>query len=533
MSNSNSKNLCSQCPSFVAASDVQSVFGKSVGAPMCAKFGHVLGRPGFKQVQQRKIEQEFASRCDDFGKPAPSRAISLPLANVSIARPDAARESQPTPAELSAVGSCLDCKFYVAPDVVQQTWGWPVGACAARGKLLLSNKLTAEARNCESRKPVARYSGQSTLDGMMLFPMFDENLNAPPSPLAAFLANKGQSVIDPSDYETDAEVTPEEAAAGIRAWREVNDPSGSGKSVMLPIFRRDFFDPIEQSKIPETGDDNHPEWYIDAGGYVYAVAVAWMELDETPALWGPAGVGKTQLAAYLAWLMQVPYERISITKSSNVDDLAGKPHVVESNGASVTGFTYGRVPKAWQKPCVLIIDEPNVGDDEVWQFLRPLTDNAKQLVLDQNEGERLPRHDNCYLMMAMNPAWDAKNIGANEVADADTSRTSHIFMGLPPEPVERHILLQVCEGDGWTPSDTTMDFVMNVAKDIRALAKEDTIPISWGIRHNMKAIRYLKWFAPEQAYRRAAVDFLEPEVGSMILRIVSDRYDADKMGELA
>jgi MoxR-like ATPase len=108
------------------------------------------------------------------------------------------------------------------------------------------------------------------------------------------------------------------------------------------------------AQIPHTGDDEHPEDYRDHGLYVYKTAVLWTELDETPALWGQAGTGKTEFFRHMAWLMQLPFIRFSINGSTEVDELEGQDAYTEGVG---THFEYGRFAKAWQSPCVIVVDE--------------------------------------------------------------------------------------------------------------------------------------------------------------------------------
>jgi MoxR-like ATPase len=510
---------CENCPSMLSADNVSGFFKKSIGAPMCARYGHVLGRPGLPAVGTSKIMSHYAGGCSSFGDVAPTAPASgTPGMNVSIGDPTIMRNGMPDESERQDVSSCTGCANYVSPDAVANEFGWYTGMCAATGNLLFSNKLAYVAKNCDWRRPgVPRRS----TSGIFLTPVYDEAFAAA-DPIKSFIL-RGGAVVEPTEYISDIEVDPADTAEnGIRAWRKIEDPNGSGNFTHLPIFDPDFFEPNERAKIPRTGDDEHPEWYADHAGAVYKVAVAWAEMDETPALWGEPGTGKTELFRHLAWLMCLPFERISITARSEVEDLIGKTLAADGS----TFFQLGRIPKSWQKPCVLCLDEPNTGPDEVWQTIRPLTDNSKQLVLDQHDGQRVKRNDSCYFGMAMNPAWDFRNTGVAELADADGNRLAHVFMPMPPLEIEKHILKQRCEivdDDGevvYTLPDDDLDLVMKVAHDVRGLAEQGTVTFSWGIRPQIKVARSLRWFSPLDAYRFAIADSLDPEQQKSLLDVV-------------
>lgn len=503
---------CLTCPSYLEAKDVPSKFGKSVGAPMCGRYGHVLGKPGLAPVQQDKLATLFAGRCDAHGQPMPpvpvSRTAFVAMPDIDLARPaDQAFRGE-------SCRTCATCVKFIPSDVVADEIGWTAGLCAAKGTLLMPNRLTLEARNCDFRE---FGTVKTSTVNVHLLPEYEDAFSLNSDPVKAFFKNQKDGLIEPHEYETDREVTPDEHESGIRAWRKMIDPEGSGNEVYLPIYRIDFFSPEEQAKIPRTGDDEHPELYVDHFGGGYLAGVTWTELDETPALWGEAGTGKTELARYMAWMMCLPFERISITGQTELDDLAGKMLFSQERG---TYFQYGRVPLAWSKPCVLIIDEPNVGPPDVWQFLRPLTDNSKQLVLDVNSGERIKRHTDCYLMMAMNPAWDPKNVGALQIGDADASRLFHVFIELPPASLEREIIKARVALDGWELDAARLDMIMKIAGEIRGACADDTLPITWGIRPQIKVARAMRWFSPVTAYRRAVADYLEPESQQVLLDFV-------------
>lgn len=496
---------CADCPSFLTEDTVISKFRKNFGGAACAKYGHVLSRPGNTDAQNSAAQVKYAEGCDSFGAPRPALPLEM---RFLVATPDMViRKPADDPLKRDACNTCASCIKYVREDAVIAEMGWGAGICAARGKLILTNRQSKEAENCEYREfgPV-----RSTTAGINLFGEFDDGTSgSSPSaaPIATFIARSVEAIPDPQLYESDKDVSDEEQLAGIRAWRKVTDPDNAARFTHLPIYRTDFFTEDEQKKIPKVGDEEHPEMYVDHFGGVYLCAVAWNELDETPVAWGEAGVGKTELFRHLAFLMGLPFERISITAGTELDELIGKMLFLDGE----TRFSYGRLPLAWTKPCVLCLDEPNTGAVEIWQRIRPLTDNSKQMVVEENAHEHLDRNDDCYLGLAMNPAWDPKNIGALPIADADVNRLFHVYISLPDESIEKQIIAARVRLDGWELSAGQMRMLMKIAADLRAHADEDTLPITWGIRPQIKVARALAWFEPLVAYRRAVGDYLEPQ----------------------
>lgn len=501
---------CFGCPSLLQPSEAVAFFGKTVGVPMCARFGKPIGSMNSTQAQSEKVAKHIAKNCAEYGNPRPLSVMWSDV-NLSVTMPDPDTIGAPR-VQPELVSSCNGCANFVRADVVAKDMGWAAALCAAKGKLLLANRYTYEARNCDERS-FGRV--RDTVNNLIMLPEYDDNFQGSNDPIKQHF-RKRRNFVDPTEYESDKEVTEEEAAHGIRAWRALVDYD-TGNTVYLPIYRVDFFSPEEQAKIPRTGDDEHPEDYVDHGQLTYKVAVLWTELDETPGMWGQPGTGKTEFFRYMAWLMCLPFERFSITNSSELDDLAGKMHFDSERG---TYFKYGRLPLAWVKPCVIVIDEPNTGPPDVWQYLRPLTDNSKQLVNDMNEGERLQRHDDCYLGMAMNPAWDMRNVGATQIADADANRLMHVFVDLPPAELEREIIKTACAHDGWEIPRERLDTVMAIAEDIRGLSEDGTLNVSWAIRPQIKVARALRWFDYISAYRMASADYLEPQAQQELLDAV-------------
>src|SRR5690606_39241824 len=252
--------------------------------------------------------------------------------DMTVAIPQPATEASPD--ESSLCTSCSMCKNFIAPTEVFESYGWAVGMCAVKGKLILTHDERREASNCELRAFGTRVFSSRDVE---LLPEYRDDFSSDASLREMLAAVWEIESLNPLDHPSDAPVSDEDRAAGILSWREISDDK-SGNSVYLPVFSPDFFSEEERELIPKSGDPEHPEMYVDHFGGVYASAVCWSELDETPTLWGQAGTGKTELFRHLAWLMQVPFRRVSVTGSTELDDLAGKMLFSQETG---TYFQYG------------------------------------------------------------------------------------------------------------------------------------------------------------------------------------------------
>lgn len=513
---------------------------RSFEGPVCGKKLIAISRPTVTDLE--KQAKQIAARCSEFGKPTEfandgGRDLAIEIA---VAFPDLSSQIHPEAPD-ARVRSCAGCVNYVGPVAAEIKLGWKTGFCKAKGSLLLDDRLGRYAARCEFRIRgdgglANSFPDDKTLDDWNVNVLPEHTIKMSAGSPMAILKAKRDVGYEPSEYPTDKPVGPGAQAKGVRAWRRVKDQREFGADIFIPVFDirtmteipKEWDLDIELAKIPLTASDERPGDYIDHGNFVYRVAVAWTRLGETPAMWGPAGVGKTELFRHLAWLMQLPFERISITASSELDDIAGKMMFINNE----TVWHNGRVSRAWSKPNVLLIDEPNVGPPDVWQFLRPLTDNSKQLVLDQNRGERISAHRAAYLGMAMNPAWDVRNVGAMELGDADGSRLMHINMPLPPREIEEAIIKQRLildrpprlDGEALKREEyrenEIIRILMEVAKDLRSMSDQGAIPVSWGIRNQVKVARLKKYLSWEDAFRAGVVDALEPKAGEVILASV-------------
>lgn len=512
------KRSCENCPSFLKAHKVKSVFGATTSMDHCARFGTILGMPEMHPRNAAGLRRETASKCDSYALPRPSVVDWSKIAPV-VAQPsrnalmlEAGREID-TPDKIS---NCKECVFYNRRGA-EGKGIYGGGVCSIRMEFVFDAQVVSKAEYCGTRLSVDWRSNRTQInEPIKLSPELVDLYYKVMTPLQRWREERAKFV-DPTEYETDRKVMSNEEARGIRAWRELID-NETGNSVFLPIYDREKFAPHLKALVPKTGDDEHPENFIDYDQLTFDLAALWYELDETPTLWGWPGTGKTEILRHMAWMMQLPFHRISITASTELEELVGQFALRERE----TVFVHGRLPRAWREPGVICLDEPNVGPPEVWQAIRPLTDNSKQFVIDKNGGEVIKRHDDSLLGLAMNPAYDTRNIGADLIADADSSRLAHLVVNYPPEDIEMEIMREWAndEDAGFVIQDSTLKTIVTISTVLREMASEGSLGISWGVRHNIKVAKAMRLFGMEKAYGIAAANFLDPMQREVLLNTV-------------
>lgn len=158
--------------------------------------------------------------------------------------------------------------------------------------------------------------------------------------------------------------------------------------------------------------------------------------DQQVLLIGPKWTGKTTSIYYAAQLTNNPLVPIQLNGSTGVDTLIGKRLVNKEGTYRIDGlFTL-----AWRYGFRIILDELNLALPEVTAVLHPALDDRRILVLDEKDGEVIPRHPNCRIFAAINPTEDYA--GTKEMNAALVDRfAGQIIVGYPDPIKERSIIL--------------------------------------------------------------------------------------------
>lgn len=524
------ERTCSTCPSFVTGVNQTRLIGSNLGSPLCGRKMLPLVMPTQSTDVTKKVFRNIAKTCGVYGEDVglvPLASSATPEMKVGMD----AEASNVDPDASQSFANCSTCVHSVPNNIVRNKTGWTGTICKRNGWLMPDSRVAGYANRCGSYKQQAGIK-VDPLRTFVFFPQFSQTFGE--VNYARLFESSLDNFVDPREYPTDKPVSDKaKMKRGIRAWRKISDPKGYGDDVFLPIFDRDakvwddttkakkaLFDEASLSLIPQTGDREAPEQYADHSGLLYTFAVLWMKLDETPAGWGMGGTGKTELGRHIAWLTQLPLRIAAVDGSSEIDSLFGKILFEEGE----TRPHYGTISVGWMNPNILLIDEPNTGPAEVWQQVRQMTDNRQTVHLSHLKDELIKRHIDCYMAMMMNPQWHPLNIGALTVGDADISRLAHVYFDYPPRDLEMSILKRRVMRDGWEVSEDQLNKVMDVANELRGMSNAGVLHTSWGVRHQIKLVRSMKWFEPITAYKRAIGDALEPAQWEQVMSIVTGKF---------
>lgn len=503
---------CLSCPSYVAADEhgrASTYLGKAPGVGFCAATSQVIAREGMDEKAKIAAGMHLASNCDLYGEPAPDATIKpvmLPFLEPNqevIVAISAKRTAGGTGKKVTSCNSCQNC---LKTSDSHRSFGVPMPICTVKGTIIV--QPSAGVRGCPYVLPGK--PAETVPDNTFYLPHLFKSFRFDDSKVI----EKLREANDPLSYVSDKPVEQLDKDMGIQAWRKV--PMPNGEPVFLPIFSPDTWDNTEARLVPRPTDLERPDLYVDYSGILTTFALT-AALGETPLLIGQPGTGKTEALRWLAYLMQVPFYRFQITKTSQVEDLVGSPQFADGK----TFFQEGRLPIAYRRPCLIDLDEVNLGPPEVREVLRPLTDNSKQFVIDSAHGVVVDKHPHCYLAMTINPAWDMRNSGAEDFAAADANRLCPVWMPDAPENVLRSIVKSRCAVDGYDISDDTLNKILAVGEDIARFAEEGLFPDHWGTRQVIKVARLTKYLPLLDSFKRASLDFYDPREVEMIITAIT------------
>jgi len=229
---------------------------------------------------------------------------------------------------------------------------------------------------------------------------------------------------------------PKEALSGAFHLAAEGKTYGEDRTFLKNLFQAKFgFEskpPRENSRVA-LSEGRHPMSYL-IEPLVREGMHVWLH--------GPTGAGKTHSVFDIAARLNRKVVRFQGKGDATTDDFVGGFGLKSENGASVTEFQYGPLPKAMMEGSLLNIDEITTLPAEVLFELQAVLE-GKPLVLTKNRGEEILPAPGFAVVAADNtlglgeaPAY----VGTNVMNEAFRDRFFFIEYGYMPDAMEKRAL---------------------------------------------------------------------------------------------
>ena len=503
--------------------------------PVCLKLGHPLGlAPGDKNSAQR-FAVAFGKNCSDFtnellgGDSHPQ----TPTLTIGMA-PELAREAARgmTDPNRREPRACTDCKFHIPASVATREIGFTFGICGAMGTLVPTRDITTRPKVCQRGQIGPE---RTSTDGLILEDGYttEVTITSKPGKKSSSYDPTFHSSVDPREWVSERDVTDRESLLGIRAWRKVEHPQNEFPPLWMPIF--DWKKLVDEDP-RKTYGRHAPKQYVDFTGNLYKFAMASCQeiatfsrpnrpespIKRTLCLIGEAGTGKNEFWCWIAWLMDLPFNRVSFAPETDGSDIVGNGSLTvdPATGQSITGFKMGQFSACYELPGVTLLDELNSANDDIWYHFRPILDQGDQLVV--KSANMLIKRDPCqFIGMAMNPPGPNYR-GTRVLSPADQRRFLASVLEWPDEDDEKGIIRGHCERSGYPIAENVLNTVMAISTALRGMYRDKAISYPWGVSENVGVAQLLPFLSLEDAYRMVVANKLNQGQSETIISLIRE-----------
>jgi len=117
---------------------------------------------------------------------------------------------------------------------------------------------------------------------------------------------------------------------------------------------------------------------------------------------GPTGAGKTHAVRMVAKELSIPYVRLNLNRMTTVEDFVGQWVPKKGGGYE---WNDGMLTRLMRHGGVVVVDEINAAPPEILFVLHSVTDDERQIVLTQKDGEVVKAHPDFWFVATMGPEY--------------------------------------------------------------------------------------------------------------------------------
>ena len=230
---------------------------------------------------------------------------------------------------------------------------------------------------------------------------------------------------------------------------------------------------------------------------VLADALDCILTGQIPWIFGESGCGKSEFFAQIAARLRFPLIRLNMDGHLTRADLVGTNRLIAGpNGQPVMKFIKGLVPRALSAPCILLIDEMDLGDPEIMPVLQPVLEGNGIRLLEDG-GKYVRPHELSRITVTANTiglgSSNQMYVNAHEQSAATRDRVSR-YIEMPYLPADKELEVVMAR-----VPDADQDFarkVIQLAGKVREGYRLSEIHQVFSTRTVLGAVRRHAKFAP-------------------------------------
>lgn len=242
----------------------------------------------------------------------------------------------------------------------------------------------------------------------------------------------------------------------------------------------------------------------------------------------PKGTGKTTAIYYVAQETNNPVAPIQFTGSTGVDTIIGRWLIGEHG----TFWQDGLFTRAWRNGWWIVLDELNMALPEVTAVLHPCLDGREVLVLDEKNGEVVPKHPNTRIFAAINPSEDYAGTKEMNLALVDRF-TGKLIVDYPNEKkelkiVKSHKSVKIDDWKGLYADKGMLTRMIKVANDCRKLTAANKLGFEFSTRNVIDWAVLSEILPIKDAFNLAVKNKADKESYEALMKVVNLHFRDDE-----